>query len=219
MQVELVSKNVYWCGSKGLRIEATVDLHDNQPMPEGYEADDIESTLAQVMGRSVQRFGVLLIGTGLEPEVSISRNDWGRPLSGKSHEDLTKSLEQWVGKGNPLGWKEEISNYQLALSRVDLPCSPEDVQAADKCLVYKVTILGKEDFKVAVPLEVRETEARLSVGLLKGQHDNFISIGDCYISGAVNLDTVRAAVLPVMTRFLQGVQHLMERVAQPVDNA
>lgn len=210
MYIELTSKNVYWYGSKGVVIHARVDVHE-YAVPQG-----TEPSLSRMP--SIQRLGVYLTGTESEPEVEITRASWsfGTEPTEEAVAALKADLNQWIERVNPLGWREEVARYQQALSRVDLPCPPEDVQTEDKALIYKVTVVGEDDFNIALPLEVKHDSSRVSVGLVKGVAENFIYIGDCYINGTINLDTLKAAVMPAMERFMAGVQNLMDKVALPV---
>lgn len=205
MHIELTSKNVYWYGSKGVVIHAQVNVHE--------EIEDLKPGLVKI--GAVQRLEIDLTGTDTKPEISIQKSGWSK-LQSVDDATLVEDLHRWVMAGNPLGWDQEVAKYQAGLSKVDLPCPPEDVQTENKCLIYKVTIVGEDDFKVALPLEVKEKTAMVSIGLLKGGAQNYINIGDCYIDDTINLDTLKAAVMPAMERFMKGVQNLMGRVALPV---
>ena len=210
MHVELFDghRYVYWCGSKGgVDLRAYVDV---QP-------DMIQPMLGQHRA-GVQRLVVQLLGTSTVPDVTIRWRSPNRPpLVEDVDADLIECVRQWVTNGDPLGWKQEVAGYQSALSRVNLPHALEDVKdRADKVLMYKL-VAEHLVLKIIVSMEVGERITNLYVDLNDGG-DDYISVGHCTLDGIVSLDTVRAAVLPAMTRFLEGVQHLMERVAQPVDN-
>lgn len=209
MHIELTSKNTWWYGSKGVVIHAQVDVHE-YAAPVGTEPG-----LSRMP--SIQRLSIYLTGTDTKPKVEISRASWsfGTEPTEDAAAALTADLHHWLERVNPLGWRQEVDRYQAALSRVDLPCPPEDVQTEDKALIYKVTVVGEDDFNIALPLEVKHDSSRVSVGLVKGGAENYIYIGDCYIDGTISLDTLKAAIMPAMERFMKGVQNLMERVALP----
>ena len=204
MYIELISKTCQWRGDKGVVMDIKARTYPR-------DITTLRKQDALNTSNAGATIGIYISGLGEvsaaldQREVTTSEDalyvgEIDNPTSTWS--SVMVVIQQWLVESNLLQeWGEETSKYVSALSRVDLPCSPEDVNG--NYLRYQLK-MGDDGMYITVGVHVTEKHSIISVGLRDGddenEHNANIGLYDSTIKGPVNTDTVKAAVSKVLDR-------------------
>ena len=136
------------------------------------------------------------------------------------------AVHPWLDSSNVLSeWYEETARYRTTLERVDLPCRFTQVPGRftqvpdlwlpilldEKSFTYKL-YMTQDSYNVHLTVMVAYDKATVSVTLAPdNRRHSGVGIGECTITGPVNVDTIREAVRPVLDEFIGKLKELVEQ--------
>lgn len=190
MYIELVSKTSLWRGDMGVVLNIKARIYRLDP-----------NLLSAVDAQNIRNAG-LTMGITISGLGEVSTSELGQPIQYGA--ESMAVIQEWLTTNSLLSeWEEETSKYVSTLSRVDLPCPPDDVSG--KYLQYQlkmgevsVASLLMNRVVITVIVTVDYEGACISVGLRSGddrnEHNSSIDLCDSTIKGPVTTDTVKAGV-------------------------
>lgn len=199
MYIELISKTYGWQGNDGVVMDIKAHIYPRD-LTTLSEQDALNTRNA---GTTIDIY-ISGLGEVTTSEDALHRNDRNDLTSKWS--GVMAVIQQWLVDSNLLQeWGEETSKYIAALSRVDLPCTPEHTNSR-YCNYLRYNLkMGEDDgLYITAVVQVTNEHAIISVGLRDGddkyEDNSSIQLYDSTIIGPVNTDTVKAAVSKVLDR-------------------
>ncbi|WOL31528.1 hypothetical protein [Microcoleus phage My-WqHQDG] len=209
MYIELLSKTCQWCGDKGVVMDIKARTYPRDLSTLSEQGALNTRNAGTTIGISISGLGEVTTSGTCDvrhgtSEDALHRNDLNGSVT-SNWSGVMAIIQQWLVDSNLLQeWGEETRKYAAALSRVDLPCSPENVNGHYCNYLRYYLKMGEDGLYITAMIQVTEKHAVISAGLRDGddKYDDNTSIGlyESTITGPVNTDTVKAAVSKVLDR-------------------
>ncbi|WOL31524.1 hypothetical protein [Microcoleus phage My-WqHQDG] len=198
--VGLISSSTHWNSNTGVITKIEVDV--GKPLPVEYCAPYPDLSLIVILSIRIQGINTPVI-TVKGDEVAINRF----------------AVHQWLDSNNVLTeWYEEAARYRATLERVNLPCRFTQVYDLwlptpldEKSFTYKL-YMTHEGYNVHLTVMVAYDKTAVSVTLAPdNRRRREVAVGECTITGPVNVDTIREAVRPALDEFIGKLRGLVEQ--------
>lgn len=186
--VGLISNSTYWNGTNGVVTKIEVDVNS--------------LTLPGLVSIRIH---------GIDTPVVTLSGDEGA---------INKfAVHQWLDTNNTLSeWYEEAARYRATLNRVALPCRFTQVpdlwlptRLDKKSFTYKL-YMALDSYNIHLTVMVTYDKATVSVTLAPdNRRRSEVEIGECTITGPVNVDTIREVVRPALDEFIGKLRGLVEQ--------